>query len=48
MCVCVLRAAEVTVDKIQKTFEEMVMAKYVDKVKKLDLATPGVEPEIAK
>lgn len=46
--VFVLRAVEVTVDKIQKTFEEMVMAKYVDKVKKLDLVTPGVEPEKAK
>lgn len=39
---------EVTVGSIQKVFEEMVMGKFIDKVKKLDLVTPGVEPEKAK
>lgn len=44
----VLAAAEVTHDSIQKNFEQLVMGKYIDKVPKLDLVTPGVEPEKAK
>lgn len=40
--------AEVTAEGIQKSFEELVMGKYIDKVAKLDLVTPTVEPEKAK
>ncbi|CAM9596894.1 unnamed protein product, partial [Ectocarpus sp. 8 AP-2014] len=39
---------EVTSESIQKSFEELVMKKYIDKVPKLDLVTPTVEPEKAK
>ncbi|CBJ29990.1 hypothetical protein Esi_0170_0035 [Ectocarpus siliculosus] len=39
---------EVTPESIQKSFEELVMKKYIDKVPKLDLVTPTVEPEKAK
>ncbi|CAM9806444.1 unnamed protein product, partial [Scytosiphon promiscuus] len=39
---------EVTAESIQKSFEELVMGKYIDKVAKLDLVTPTVEPEKAK
>lgn len=40
--------AEVTAENIQKSFEQLVMGKYIDKVPKLDLVTPGLEPEKAK
>lgn len=40
--------AEITAEGIQKSFEELVMGKYIDKVAKLDLVTPTVEPEKAK
>lgn len=38
----------VTYEAVQRSFEELVMGKYIDKVPKLDLVTPGVEPEKAK
>ena len=44
----VLAAKEVTHENIQKSFEQLVMGKYIDKVPKLDLVTPGLEPEKAK
>ena len=40
--------AEITTEGIQKSFEELVIGKYIDKVAKLDLVTPTVEPEKAK
>ena len=54
MCLCRFRLclgsglAEITAEGIQKSFEELVMGKYIDKVAKLDLVTPTVEPEKAK
>eukprot|EP00752_Nemacystus_decipiens_P005102 g4630.t1 len=39
---------EMTAEDIQKSFEELVMGKYIDKVAKLDLVNPTVEPEKAK
>lgn len=49
MCLLFLdSAAEVTAEGIQKSFEKLVMGKYIDKVAKLDLVTPTVEPEKAK
>lgn len=51
VCVCVcphVYMSEVTSESIQKSFEELVMKKYIDKVPKLDLVTPTVEPEKAK
>lgn len=43
----VSHGAEVTYDAVQRSFEELVMGKYIDKVPKLDLVTPGAEPEKA-
>lgn len=45
---CCFVVPEVTAVAIQKSFEELVMGKYIDKVAKLDLVTPGAEPEVAK
>ncbi|CAN0128070.1 unnamed protein product [Ascophyllum nodosum] len=40
--------AEVTAGAIQKSFQDLVMAKYIDKVPKLDLVTAAASPEKAK